>query len=268
MPLHDRLKDKLPEEKLALVPKGFEVIGDIAIINIPPVLDDEKYLIAQTLASHRKDLKTVLRKLHKINGAARIGEFEILYGNRTTTLHRENNCVYHVDVAKTYFSGKMAHERKRIAQKVNDGENVLVLFAGAGPFLIPIKKTKNVNITGLDNNPAACSFLKKNIELNDIDAGVILGDANSAGHLFKKSFDRIVMPIPYGQEHFLNLARSILKPGGFVHFYTFKKDFEIPHFKRLLEERGWHIEFYRNCGDVAPRVSRYVFDLRNSNSIR
>ncbi len=262
MSLRDLLREKLPDEKLSLVPKGFEVIGDIAIISIPAELNDEKYLIAETLASRRKDIKTVLRKLHKIHGNARAGEFELLLGSSTTTLHGENNCIYYVDVAKTYFSSKMAYERKRIAQKVNNGEDVLVLFAGVGPFLIPIKKTKSVNITGLDNNPAACAFLRKNLELNDIEANIILGDANSMTHLFKEPFDRIVMPAPYGQEHFLALAHSILKPEGFVHFYTFKKDFEIAHFKRLLEEKGWRIDFYRSCGGVAPRVKRYVFDLQ------
>ncbi len=130
MSLQDLLKDKLPEEKLSLIPKGFEVIGDIAIVSIPEELDDEKYLIAEALASHRKDVKTVLRKLHKIKGDARAGEFELL----------------------------------------KDGENVMVMFAGVGPFLIPIKKSKNVDMTGLDSNPAACTFLKKNCELNGIDA--------------------------------------------------------------------------------------------------
>ncbi len=265
MSLQSILKDKLPEEKLLLIPKGFEVIGDIAVINIPPALDDEKYLIAETLASHRKDVKTVLRKLHKIQGIMRAGEFELLLGSRTTTLHRENGCVFYVDVAKTYFSGKMAYERNRIAQNVNDGEDILVLFAGVGPFLIPIKKASSVKITGLDNNPAACAFLRKNLELNGIDANIILGDANSIDNLFKEHFDRIVMPAPYGEEHFLNLARFILKPEGIVHFYTFKKDFELAHFRKLLEENGWRIDFYRDCGDVAPRVSRYVFDLRKVN---
>lgn len=263
MSLQDLLKDKLPEEKLFRIPKGFEVIGDIAIVSIPEELDDEKYLIAEVLASHRKDVRTVLRKLHKIQGSARAGEFELLLGSRTATLHRENGCAFYVDVGKTYFSGKMAYERKRIVQKVNDGENILVLFAGVGPFLIPIKKAKSVDVTGLDSNPAACALLRKNLELNGIDANIILGDANSINNLFKEPFDRIVMPAPYGQEHFLNLARFILKPEGVVHFYTFKKDFELAHFKKLLEERGWHIDFYRDCGEVAPRVSRYVFDLRN-----
>ena len=262
MSLRSLLQDKLPLEKLALLPKGFEVIGDIAIINIPPTLDEEKYLIAEALSVQRKDIKTVLRKLNKIEGSARVADFELLLGNRTTTQHRENGCIFQLDVTRTFFSGKMYFERLRIAQKVKDCEDVLVLFAGVGPFLIPIKKKRNVNITGLDNNREACTFLGKNLELNHIVANIIHGDARHINNLFKKNFDRIVMPAPYGQDFFLDIARSVLKPHGYVHFYTFKKDFEIPHFRRLLEEKGWYINFSRDCGNVAPRVKRYVFDLQ------
>ncbi|VVB88774.1 tRNA (guanine(37)-N1)-methyltransferase Trm5a [uncultured archaeon] len=256
------LKDKLPPEKLSRLPKGFEVIGDIAIIYIPQSLDDEKYLIAQALVSHRKDVNIVLRKINKLAGTQRVGDFEILLGNRTTTLHRENDCVFHVDLKKAYFSGKLAYERNRIVQMVNDGEDILVLFCGVGPFLIPIAKKKNASIVGLDSNADACEYFRINAELNKIDADIILGDAGSICSLFKRKFDRIVMPAPYGQDYFLNLASSLLKPEGAVHFYTFKKDFEISHFKKLLEKKRWIIDFYRNCGGVAPRVSRYGFDLR------
>lgn len=262
MSLKDLLKDKLPQEKLSLLPRGFEVIGDIAIINIPPALDTEKYLIAQMLASHRKDIRTILRKVNMLKGEKRIGEFELLLGNTTGTLHRENGCVFQVDIAKIHFSGKLAFERNRISEMAKDGEDILVLFCGMGPFLIPIRKRKNVKITGLDNNPDACALFRKNAKLNDIEADIILGDANLTANLFKKPFDRIVMPAPYGQDRFLMLACTILKPGGTIHFYTFKKDFEVPHFKKLLEEKGWHIDFYRDCGGVAPRVNRYVFDLQ------
>ncbi len=262
MSLKELLKDKLAEGKLRLLPKGYEVIGDIAIVNLPWSLVDEKYLIAEALASHRKDVKVVLLKKNKLAGEKRIGEFEMLLGDRTTTLHRENGCIFHVDIAKTYFSGKMYFERQRIVENVKDGEDILVLFCGVGPFLIPIARKKDVNIMGLDSNPIACALFKKNAELNDIDADIILGDAKSMNSLFKKDFDRIVMPAPYGQDHFLALAGSLIGPEGVIHFYTFKKDFEIPHFKRLLEKKGWQIDFYRKCGGVAPRVNRYVFDLR------
>lgn len=42
MSLKSALEKLLPDEKLNLVPKGFEVIGDIAIINIPRSLEAEK----------------------------------------------------------------------------------------------------------------------------------------------------------------------------------------------------------------------------------
>lgn len=262
MSLRSLLQDKLPPDKLALLSRGFEVIGDIAIIKIPPALDDEKYIIAEAMSIHRKDVRTVLRKLNKIYGPTRTADFEILLGERTTTLHRENGCVFQMDVTRTFFSGKMYSERARIVQKVNDGENVLVLFAGVGPFLIPIKKYKNVNISGFDNNREACIFLKKNLELNNIDSNIFQGDALHTTNLFRTKFDRIVMPAPYGQDFFLDIAKSTLKPGGYIHFYTFKKDFEIVHFRRLLEEKGWSIDLCRSCGNVAPRVKRYVFDIQ------
>lgn len=261
MSLYTLLHDRLPPEKLGFLPKGFEVIGDIAIISIPQELEAEKYAIADALSEHRKDLMTVLQKTSKIKGNSRVADFEILMGERTTTFHRENDCIFNLDVTKTFFSGKMYYERGRIALKAIEGEDVLVLFAGVGPFLIPIKKKKNVNITGLDNNREACLFLKRNLSLNNIEANIINGDARNMINLFKTTFDRIVMPAPYGHDFFLGLAGQILKPGGCVHFYTFKKDFEIPHFKKLLEEKGWRIEFSRACGNVAPRVKRYVFDL-------
>ncbi len=261
MSLHAILQNKLKPESLMLLPRGYEVIGDIAIINIPPALDAEKYLIAEALSIHRKDIKTVLRKMTKIDGDARVPFFEFLLGNNTTTVHRENGCIFHLDVAKTFFSGKLYYERDRISRKVNDGENVLVLFAGVGPFLILIKKIRNVNITGLDNNKAACEYLRKNLELNRVEANVILGDARAVNNLFRSKFDRIIMPAPYGQDFFLDIAQLALRPKGHVHFYTFKKDFELLHFRRLLEQRGCFIEFYRDCGNVAPRVKRYAFDL-------
>lgn len=262
MSLKSALENVLPDEKLRLVPKRFEVIGDIAIINIPAALEDEKYLIAEALVSGRRDVRCVLRKVGTDRDGMRVGQFELMLGDRTATIHRENNCLFHVDIAGTYFSGKLAYERDRIVQEVTDGEEVLVMFCGVGPFLIPIKKNRDVKITGLEINPVACSLLKKNLELNGVEAGVVLADGSASP--FSKLFDRIVMPTPYGHDYFLDHAGDLLKPGGIVHFYTFKKDFEIDHFRKLLEDKGWHIEFYRNCGNVAPRVKRYVFDMRKA----
>ena len=77
------------------------------------------------------------------------------------------------------------------------------------------------------------------------------GDARNVNKMFKTGFDRIVMPAPYGQNFSLDIAQSVLKPGGYVHFYTLRRISQYLHFRRLLEEKGWFIDFYRDCGDVA-----------------
>jgi tRNA G37 N-methylase Trm5 len=51
MSLHSILQTKLPPEKTLLLPKAFEVIGDIAIISIPPALEDEN-------RTFKEDIKT------------------------------------------------------------------------------------------------------------------------------------------------------------------------------------------------------------------
>ncbi|MFH1322459.1 MAG: hypothetical protein ABIH80_01315 [Methanobacteriota archaeon] len=99
-------------------------------------LQEEKHLIAQALVSHSKNVKIVLLKKNKLAGEKRTAEFEILVGDRTTTIHKENDCLFNVDIARTYFSGKLYFERSRIAGEVKDGEDILVLFCGVGPFLI------------------------------------------------------------------------------------------------------------------------------------
>lgn len=259
MSLKELLKGDLPENRLPELPNGFEVIGDIAIVNLPRSLDNYRHLIAKAIVSHRKDVRTVLCKINKLKGEKRIAGFEILSGTGTETFHRENNCTYFLDVTRTYFSTRLAYERNRIADIVSNGEDILVMFCGAGPFLIPIKKKNDVRITGIDNNPDACYYLKKNLDINNVEGNVILSSA--LNNIFKRPFDRIVMPTPYGQDYFLDNARDLIRQGGIVHFYTFKKDFEFEHFRKLLEKRGWKIIFTRKCGNVAPRVARYVFDM-------
>jgi len=74
-------------------------------------------------------------------------------------------------------------------------------------------------------------------------------------------FDRAVVPIPYGKDEILDSISPIVKPGGAIHFYTFKKRHQIDGLIQEFEEKGLAVEFHRRCGNVAPGVSRWAFDL-------
>ncbi|MDQ1262143.1 MAG: tRNA (guanine37-N1)-methyltransferase, partial [Euryarchaeota archaeon] len=51
---------------------------------------------------------------------------------------------------------------------------------------------------------------------------------------------------------------------GCLHFYTFKKRHQIEPLKKSYEDLGLEVKLCRSCGNVAPGVSRWVFDLMKS----
>ena len=153
----DFLVDKIPEKLLNKIPRSIDFIGDIAIIEIPALLVDYNEFIGEAILAANKSIRTVLAKSGKIEGVYRLRAFEFIAGiKKTDTVHREYGCIYHVDVAETYFSPRLSNEHNRVALLVEEKETVIDLFAGVGPFSIPIaKKQRKTLIYSIDINPKA-----------------------------------------------------------------------------------------------------------------
>jgi tRNA (guanine37-N1)-methyltransferase len=228
----DFLEDKLPPHLLACLPRAMDFVGDIAIIEIPPELEAYKKAIGDAILQAHKNVRTVLAKAGAIKGEYRIREYIIIAGEpKTETIHREHGCQYHVDLAKAYFSPRLSHEHKRVASMVKEGETVIDMFAGVGPFSILIAKThENVKVYAIDKNPDAIALLKRNVRLNRVDGKVhpILGDAK---HVVRQQLrglaDRVIMNLPEKAIEFVKAACEALKTeGGILHFYSFVKEGE------------------------------------------
>jgi tRNA (guanine37-N1)-methyltransferase len=140
--LIDVLENQLPPHLLASLPRALDTIGDIAIIEIPPELNTHAKLIGEAILKTHKNKRTVLAKAGAVTGTYRLRELSIIAGEpRTTTIHKEHGCKYHVDTAKAYFSPRLSNEHNRVASLVQTGETVIDLFAGVGPFAVLIAKT-------------------------------------------------------------------------------------------------------------------------------
>ncbi|MEM2458490.1 MAG: class I SAM-dependent methyltransferase family protein, partial [Archaeoglobaceae archaeon] len=83
MSLKEMLRDKLSEEELKILRRSFEIIGDIAIIEIPDELISKKELIADAILKKHRHLKTILRKVGEVNGVFRVAKYEKIYGEET-----------------------------------------------------------------------------------------------------------------------------------------------------------------------------------------
>ncbi len=225
--LIELLERKLPPHLLASLPRAMDFVGDIAIIEIPPELESHKSLIGKALLKTRPNVRTVLAKASSVGGTYRLREFTVIAGDpRTETVHKEYGCQFYVDVAKAYFSPRLAYEHRRVASLVEEGETVIDLFAGVGPFAIHIAKIhENVKVYAIDVNPHAVEYLERNVRLNRVlgKVNVIPGDAKQAiGEGLSGVADRVIMNLPEKAFGFVNVACKALKPsGGMVHFYGF-----------------------------------------------
>ena len=274
--LSDLLSGKLPSHVLANLPHAIDFIGDIAVIEIPPELEPYKQDIGEAILKAHKRVKTVLSKWGAVSGVYRLRDFEVISGEtRTLTVHREYGCVFHVDLAKAYFSPRLSYEHARIASLIQEGETVIDMFAGVGPFSILIaKKHTNTQIYAIDVNPDAHVFLKKNVVANRVIDKVtpILGDTRQIiNEKLAGVADRVIMNLPERAIEYVDVACKSLKPKvGIVHYYEFVKQPEpIETAKKSLAEairqtnRELHkIVHARIVRGVAPFTYQVVVDAR------
>jgi len=270
--LKDALRGKVGDEELRKVTRSFEIIGDVVLINLPDDVMHLKDLIVRAILEKHKRVKTILRKVGEVEGVYRVARYEPIYGGETETVVKEHGCRFLVDPTKVYYSVKLSGERERIAKLVREGERVLVMFAGVGPYAIVIAKlSKPREVIGVEINPKAVEYFRRNVELNKVEGVVKVyeGDVRDVVPKLEGKFDRVLMPAPYSAEDFVYLLRGKVKPGSYVHYYTFageeEEDEILPkRVKELFRRHGMvvEVEKVKACGSFAPRVYRYVLDLR------
>lgn len=204
------------------VSSGVDVVGDIAIVRLAGFSAAEKRKVAQALLKEMKRVKVVLEQEGGIEGEYRLRKLRHLAGEkRTLTVHRENGCAFRVDVARCYFSPRLSTERLRVARMVKSKERVLNMFAGVGPFSIPIAKLAGAKVTSCEVNEYAAELHEENDKINKVEGliTVICGDAADLPGLTKSKFDRVLMPLPSEADRFLPTALAMSKRGAVVHYY-------------------------------------------------
>ncbi len=266
-----RLARKIPGDALELVPGGFQRIGNIAILNLPRELRSHARDIGRIVLRNFPHIKTVCMRTGPVSGEMREPGIRVIAGQKNTvTVHRENRCIYKIDVAKLMFSKGNLSERGRLPGLVRDGETVVDMFSGIGYFSIPMARfARPARIFAIDKNPVAIEYLKENLRLNRIEDRVtpVFGDCREVR--FGDIADRIIMGFLPRTHEFLPAAFEALKPeGGVIHYHdTFpEKDlWEKP--VHILETSGFKHGYsleritYRNrVKEYSPNVYHVVLD--------
>lgn len=261
------LKLDFNSEELNELKRAYEVVGDIAILEIDEKFKNKEKKIADALLRSNKNIKTVVSKEGNYEGEYRLRKHKFLAGeNKRETIHKENNVNVKLDIDTCYFSARLANERLVISKKVKEGEKVLVMFSGIGIFpLVIAKNAKTKEIVSVEINPEACKYAEENIKLNKIkNMKNYCGDARKIVPKLNEKFDRIVMPHPHGAIEFLDVALNVLKPKGIVHLYAFYEEDKIEEVWKEIDKivKNYNKLGLRTCCQVGPNRYRICADFQ------
>lgn len=268
------LRKKLSPALLNLIPKSQEVVGDILILEVPAELEKVEKLIAEAYLKLLPNIQTVVKKDREHSGIYRTRGVKVLAGKKKKeTIHLESGVRLKLHLEKTYFSSRLANERLRIAKQIKKGEEILIMFSGAGPYPLVLSKNSPANIIyGIEINPRAHEFAVKNIELNKVKNIIVYrGNVRTVLPQIDKKFDRIAMPLPKTSEDFLDVALPKIKKGGIIHLYSFLHEDSIrkeaKKIKEICSRYGKETQILRTirCGSFSPGTFRICFDIKIKN---
>jgi tRNA (guanine37-N1)-methyltransferase len=237
------------------VTKSYDVLGDIAIVD-GSAKDAKK--IGKAVMAVNSNIKTVVRKGGAVSGKYRTRSYLPVMGKKNyIATYRENGAVFKFDIRKTFFSSRLGFERKRISDLINKKENVMVMFAGVGPFAIEIAKAhKDSTVIGAELNAYACKSMKENILLNNVkNVKVEEGDVKTISKKYKRFSDRIIMPLPKESYKFLDSVNTTARKGCVVHYYAFG-DRDDPYSKQIKSLKEFFAAKGRSIKVIGKRVAR------------
>jgi tRNA (guanine37-N1)-methyltransferase len=274
--LADVLKKKFTKKEREFLITSFDMVGNIAIIEVREELRHKEKIIGAALLEMHKNVKTVCRKEGEHSGIYRTQKLRIIAGKRTKeTTHRESSCMLKLNVEKCYFSVRSGTERLRIAGLVDERakkgnkEKVLIMFSGIAPFACVIgRNSEYEKIVCIEMNPAAHKYAQENIIKNKLkDTNAIIGDVRKIVPKLNEKFDRIVMPLPRTAEEFLETALIASKKGTIIHLYGFLAEDEFEDYKKkikkICKESDIKAKILRvvKCGQFSPRIFRICVDF-------
>ncbi len=239
---------------------SFDVIGEIAIIKARDL--DKAHRIASAIMARKGSIKSVYMDTG-ISGEYRLRNLVLVSGpEMRSTIHRENGVVLKVDLEKVYFSPRLATERLLLSGRVKDGERILDMFCGVGPFAITIARKRSAEIMAVDKNPSAIELLEENIRMNRLKGHITAAACDALSYAGKLSgMDRIIMNLPESSGEFLGAAIGAARKGGVINYYENLEVGNLGKRMREIMDLGLEIKAKREVHSLSRSERMYSLEL-------
>ena len=220
-------KDVIPGDLLNLLPRGYQELNHIAILNLKPELRKYANQIAESMHEILPSLIAIWHRCGEIQGKFRQPQgLAHLWGDpKSEIILTENHVKYKFDFTKIMFAKGNVTERRILPTRIKDGEIIVDMFAGIGYFSLGMARTKKPKkIYSIEWNPEAYDYLCENIRLNHVESIItpIFGDCKEKIIELKDNnicAVRIIMGLLPAPVDAISSALSIIKKDGGVIVY-------------------------------------------------
>lgn len=247
---------------------GSRETGAVAVVEVPEGISPVE--VAREVMRRHPHVKSVLRKAGGREGAYRTRPLEVIAGSHETeVIHKEHGYKLKLDPRLVYFSPREAVERQIVSELCKDGELILLMFAGIGPYAIAIARKKDVQVVGIEINPVAAKYFQENVRLNRLGSKVfpVEGDVAYIVPAISGRFDRVIMPLPLGAYHYVRYALTALAGRGVIHFYYWGGEDALKEAEALFRREALSLGLeaksigYRIVSSYAPRMNKLRIDF-------
>ena len=253
----DILKAILPDDDD--VTRGYSQTGHILHVNLREHQLPYKHIIGQVLLDKIPNVETVVHKPITIENEFRNFQMEVIAGKSNfITKVIEHGRRFEFDFSKVFWNSRLSAEHQRIASVISKDDVVFDMFAGVGPFAIPLAK-KGCLVYANDLNPDSFRWLEHNARINKTTQHMHCFNLDGRDFIQKEMHNflseaaksckvHVLMNLPaiavdfldvfpglMGETHRSRDGKSTL-PEVIIHLYMFTKEPENTTAIRLLME--------------------------------
>lgn len=211
--IEQALRTLIPAE-IDHLPSSFEIVGHIVHLNLKEHFLPYKYQIGQVIVDKLPNIRTVVNKSSNIQTQFRTFPMELLAGEKDYNVEvNQTNCRFKFNFEEVYWNSRLQAEHERLVNLIGENETVADMFAGVGPFTIPLAK-KGCFVHANDLNPCSFKYLVENAKRNKVNARHC--EYNLDGREFirkmnqdKVLFSHVIMNLPASAIEFLDVFSEL-----------------------------------------------------------